>query len=680
MTETELRGLDLERRLDTLWTGLVDGASTIAVLRDAGVHDVGELLRRPADELLALPGIGERKLTRLVDAARHQALRSDAVTDTLASWLPDAVLDLPFDSLKLPHAIGDALRALAVTCLRDVARSEHSDALDRHQLAVREALGRHFAAPRGATESASFLAELRRFRNSLQPEEAALFDRLLGVGHRPCSIASAATALRVPLDELRTREARLRVALAESHTAILDQLGRDAESALAVRDGVVGVEELVVGTSLHTASQACSDPTLPLRWLAFARADRWSFEAERLCCLPSEELRQVVRTTQRELRRAVRPPILVADLVAAARRAVTTCTPSIVQHVLRRVLGYALALDQEVGEVVTLRNTSLSDRLEALLEDADRPLPVDDLLFRYRDRFGRGAAQRIRDALRCRPAFLEVAPRTWSLRNRHVDELELLRPEAERLVDELRRQGGRIQLEERVRHGEISERCAHLLAAMLNDVPSLRPLGRGEFVLRRSGPSARTEALVEELRRAMGEVPFARFLQNCTPADRPLVARLLRTNRLFVSPAKDRIDLAENYPLTGERLRLLLHVVRTSVEESGGYAHLARIQGEIAAAELGGSFLTDHLLLDVLRRHGEFEVLSGTVVADPELQLGPFLQRLARDILRSRVAGLTFQQIVSERPELAEFSSCLQGLLDADPLVQSEDGLHYQLA
>ncbi len=188
------------------------------------------------------------------------------------------------------------------------------------------------------------------------------------------------------------------------------------------------------------------------------------------------------------------------------------------------------------------------------------------------------------------------------------------------------------------------------------------------------------DILVEELRRAMGEVPFARFLQNCSPGDRPLVARLLQTNRLFVSPAKDRIDLAENYPLTGERLRLLLHAVRTCVEESGGYAPLARVQGALEAAELGGSFLTDHLLLDVLRRHGGFEILSGTVVADPALHLGPFLQRIARDILRARVAGLTFQQIVAERPELAEFSTCLQGLLEADPLVQSEDGLHYQLA
>ncbi|MEY2981787.1 MAG: hypothetical protein RL562_2014, partial [Planctomycetota bacterium] len=304
----------------------------------------------------------------------------------------------------------------------------------------------------------------------------------------------------------------------------------------------------------------------------------------------------------------------------------------------------------------------------------------DDLLFRYRDRFGRGAAQRIRDALRRRPLFLEVAPRTWSLRSRHVDELELLRPEAERMVEDLARTGGRIQLGERVRHGEISERCAFLLTAMLADVPSLRALGRGEFVLRQAGPSPRTAALVEELRRAMGEVPFARFLQNCSPGDRPLVARLLQTNRLFVSPAKDRIDLAENYPLTGERLRLLLHAVRTCVEESGGYAPLARVQGALEAAELGGSFLTDHLLLDVLRRHGGFEILSGTVVADPALHLGPFLQRIARDILRARVAGLTFQQIVAERPELAEFSTCLQGLLEADPLVQSEDGLHYQLA
>lgn len=680
MTDTDLRGLDLSRRLDSLWTGLVDAPRTLETLAGAGVLDVGDLLRRSTAELLELPGIGERKLARLVDAARHQALLPATETDPVTAWLPDSLLDLPFDSLDLPRAVLRALEEQRVRSLRELDGCENRATLRPHREAVRVALARRLAGPGESAAPATFLAELRRFRSGLDPADAALFDRLLGVGHRPASSTAAASALRLPLDEVRMREERLRATLRSNCSALLDRLVRDAESALIVRDGVVGIDELVVGTSLHTASQSCSDPTLPLRWLAFARADRWCFEADRLCCLPADDFRLVVRTTQRELRRAVRPPILVADLVSAARDAVHACSPSMVQHVLRRVLGYALALDQHVGEVVTLRNTSLSDRLEALLEDADRPLPVDDLLFRYRDRFGRGAAQRIRDALRRRPTFLEVAPRTWSLRNRHVDELELLRPEAERLVEELRRSGGRIQLGERVRHGEISERCAHLLAAMLADVPSLRPLGRGEFVLRRSGPSARTSALVEDLRRAMGEVPFARFLQNCPPAQRPLVSRLLRTNRLFVSPSKDRIDLAENYPLTGERLRLLLHEVRTCVEESGGYAHLARIQGSIASAELGGSFLTDHLLLDVLRRHGEFEILSDTVVADGDLQLGPFLQRISRDILRSRVAGLTFQQIVAERPELAEFSSCLQGLLDADPLVQSEDGLHYQLA
>jgi hypothetical protein len=678
MTATGLCGLDLDRRLDTLWTGLVDAPRTLQTLADAGVHDVGELLRRPTDELLALPGIGERKLMRLVDAARHQAVRTSPEAEPLATWLPASLLELPFEELDLPGPARQELQRHGVRCLRDLLDGGPEDALEALKPIVRRALEKRLHVVGRAPTN--FLAELRTFRSTLSQEDAVLFDRLLGVGHRPTTLAATATALRIPLDELRAREGRLRIALRASCIRLVDQLARDAESALLVRDGVVGVDELVVGTSLHAASQSCSDPSLPLRWLAFARADRWCFEADRLCCLPAQDLRLVVRSTQRALRRAVRPPILVADLVTAAREAVPSCTPSMVQHALRRVLGYALALEQDVGEVVTLRNTSLNDRLEAILEDADRPLPVDDLLFRYRDRFGRGAAQRIRDALRRRPAFLEVAPRTWSLRSRHIDELELLRPEAERLVDDLRQHGGRIQLGDRVRNGDISERCAHLLAAMLADVPSLRPLGRGAFVLRRAGPSTRTEGLVGDLRRAMGEVPFARFLQNCSPADRRLVSRLLRTNRLFVSPARDRIDLAENYPLTGERLRLLLHEVRSCIEESGGYAHLSRIQSAIAAAELGGTFLTDHLLLDVLRRHGDFEILSGMVVADRELQLGPFLQRLARDILRTRVAGLTFQQIVAERPELAEFSACLQGLLDADPMVQSEDGLHYQLA
>ncbi len=678
MNETDLDLLDLERPLESLWTGLVDAPRTLATLASAGILDVGGLLRCPTAKLLALPGIGERKLARLVDAARHQARPTTPTADPLASWLPEHLLDLDFEELDLSRSTRDALQRHGVKRLRDLMDAHVATSAADHRAPVRAALTKHLTSNR--REPVRFLAELRRFRAGLTAHDAGLFDRVLGVGQRPGTLADAAAALRVPIEELRAREVSVRAALRDACGSLLDALGRDADSALSVRDGVVGVDELVVGTGLHAASQSCSDPSLPLRWLAFARADRWCFEADRLCCLPADDFRQIVRMTQRELRRAVRTPVLVADLLAAARRAVATCTPTMVQHVLRRALGYALALDQDVGEVVTLRNTSLSDRLESILDDADHPLPVDDLLFRYRDRFGRGAAQRIRDALRRRPLFLEVAPRTWSLRSRHVDELELLRPEAERLVEDLARTGGRIQLGERVRHGEISERCAFLLTAMLADVPSLRALGRGEFVLRQAGPSPRTAALVEELRRAMGEVPFARFLQNCSPGDRPLVARLLQTNRLFVSPAKDRIDLAENYPLTGERLRLLLHAVRTCVEESGGYAPLARVQGALEAAELGGSFLTDHLLLDVLRRHGGFEILSGTVVADPALHLGPFLQRIARDILRARVAGLTFQQIVAERPELAEFSTCLQGLLEADPLVQSEDGLHYQLA
>ena len=322
MTDTELRGLDLSRRLDSLWTGLVDAPRTLEALAGAGVHDVGDLLRRPTAELLALPGIGERKLARLVDAARHQALLPAAETDPISSWLPDSLLDLPFDSLDLPRAVLHALEDRQVRSLRELDACETRTTLRPHREAVRVALARRLAGPGENPAPTTFLAELRRFRTGLDPADAALFDRLLGVGHRPTNSTAAVSALHLPLDEVRMREERLRASLRSNCGAVLDKLGRDAESALIVRDGVVGIDELVVGTGLHTASQSCTDPTLPLRWLAFARAERWCFEADRLCCLTTDDFRLVVRTTQRELRRAVRPPVLVAALVSAARQAV----------------------------------------------------------------------------------------------------------------------------------------------------------------------------------------------------------------------------------------------------------------------------------------------------------------------------------------------------------------------
>ena len=82
---------------------------------------------------------------------------------------------------------------------------------------------------------------------------------------------------------------------------------------------------------------------------------------------------------------------------------------------------------------------------------------------------------------------------------------------------------------------------------------------------------------------------------------------------------------------------------------------------------------------DLLRRHGPFEVLSGGIVAQASMGLGGWIQHKAREVLRFADLALTPAEIIGELPELAEFSDCLPVLLDRDPLVHSNDDMHYRV-
>ena len=124
---------------------------------------------------------------------------------------------------------------------------------------------------------------------------------------------------------------------------------------------------------------------------------------------------------------------------------------------------------------------------------------------------------------------------------------------------------------------------------------------------------------------------------------------------------------------------MMLHETMACLDSGAGYAPLDRVRKAILDADLGGSFLTEHFLLDVLRRHGRFEILPGPILAAPTLGLARWIQRSAREVLRSHCDGLTPQQLIAQRPDLAEFDCCLSELLELDPLVQSEDGLHYKV-
>lgn len=522
----------------------------------------------------------------------------------------------------------------------------------------------------------NFATVLREVHDDLAPLDRDLLDAILGIGRRAQPPERAALMLRIPLQEIEGTLTRIRKTLGERGGHELQQLGQELEAELRLHEGALGVDDLQVGTLLHTASRRATDPAAPLRLLALWQRDRYCIDGDRLCAMTSERLRVLVRHVRQAIA-AARPPVRIsalengADLPQGCR--------ALLAHVVTRTLKLAIELDPTHGEIVSRPARSLHRRLESILEESESPLLLDDLVFRHRDRFGSGRRARIVDALHSGGAFIQVAPATWSLRTRHLDELELLRPEAERIALDVATTDRRVALRERVRRAELSERSAFLLIDLLRHERAVRSLGRGEFCARRRGLPPLVEAMVRELRRAMGEVPFARFLQNQPQSRRRLVSRLLRQNRLFVSTARDRVDLLENWPFDPQRLQILLRAVRVAIEERGGYASIARIRPDLAEAGFSESFLHDHILLDVLRRHGDFELLPGGFVASRGVGLARWILRTARRILRAHVTGLSLTQLIVERPELAEFEACLGELLSQDPMVQSADGLNYQI-
>jgi hypothetical protein len=208
----------------------------------------------------------------------------------------------------------------------------------------------------------------------------------------------------------------------------------------------------------------------------------------------------------------------------------------------------------------------------------------------------------------------------------------------------------------------------------------LRWLGRGDVCPAGHTRTLALENLGRDFRRAAGEVVYSRFVDNQPEASRRLVRRLLDHNRLFVFPAPDRIDVLTNYPFNDERLRRLVALVDGFLTERNGYAPLPAVLEEVNRCDLGGGWLTPTLLGELLRRHGPFEVLPGGWVARATLGLGTWLLRRARNALREANVPISLQEILVERPELTEFAGCLEGLLQQDPLVQTPDGMRFQIA
>ena len=589
----------------------------------------------------------------------------------------------------LAEVLGDTrlarvLSRAGIVVVFDFLRTPRAELLERRGIGPRiwertcQALVNALGAMRDVADHdpPQFPAILRRVRDALDETDRRLLDAIFGIGRRATTPQTAAIVLRLDAAGLEPRLRAIRDALAAHARPWLDAMLADARRELLVHDGVLGIDSLASGSALREASNHAPDPLLPLRLIAFWSPESLTVEGDHLCAIAAKALPDFVRAVRGQLERAS-PPIRVADLVREL--GLPPRRHALLLHVLVRVLGLGVTVDPRLGELVGRPRRTVAERLELLLLDASEPVAVDDLLFRHRDRFGAVKRARLNDALFAHGTFLEVGPRVWSLRARHLEELELLRPEAERIAKEIVATDARRSLGEAVRSGALSERSAFLLADLLRRESSIRPLGRGEFVPRRRGLPPLVAAIADELRRAMGEVPFARFLQNQAPARQRLVARLLRVNRCFVSPSRDRVDLLEHWPFDPARLLLLLRTVRIALADRDGYAPLARLREPLAAAGFDHEFLTEHLVLDLLRRHGDFDLLPGGIVAERGVGLARRILSEARKVLRAQPLGLSLAQMLAERPDLAEFECCLRELLHHDPLVQSQDGLRYQV-
>ena len=122
----------------------------------------------------------------------------------------------------------------------------------------------------------------------------------------------------------------------------------------------------------------------------------------------------------------------------------------------------------------------------------------------------------------------------------------------------------------------------------------------------------------------------------------------------------------------------LLDVVDGVLRSRHGYAPLGLCMAEVNRSDLGGTWMNEVILGELLHRHGRFELLPGGIVARRDLALGGWLMQKARAALRAARTPISVAEILAQRPELAEFSATIAQLLRADPMVRS-DGAKFAL-
>lgn len=683
---SDLAGEALAMPLD----GLVASPRARKAFARLGITNVRELLGTARERLLAVPGFGPRSLAALDRALAP--LRRTGVATTAKDGLPPALELVPVALLAFPtESLGLSARLrreLADAGLHDLeALLRHAGQLqDRlsdwtaDSGEIRAALDRLIAPALRSTvhalETGTLPALVEQCLSALGDDHRTLLVRRLGVRAEPLPVHALAVRAKTTDSAVRVELEAIREHLHAKAAGCLSRLFDAAQSELQNREGCLAAEHIPPGTLLHAPRSSGLRPDLALRLLAFCYPHQLHLDGEALTVVPRRKIARLARLL-RTIGPARGKTTPLPDLENLLRERKRTVPRGVLERAMLRA-GLHVRIDGERGEIVVRERRTRGDRLRTILVDFGRPLALDDLLFHYRDRHHKGHQGRILDALRSDPRFLEIGPTVYSLREWHQDELELVRAEAQAMTDKIVAEGGRHDLRE-LGTG-LSERTLWLVRDCLVHDPRLRSLGRGCFCSRAGQHSRVLAAMLRDLRRALGELPRARFLQNQPESQRRLVAHLLRVNRLFVEPGIDRIDLLTNYPFNAERLANLVQRVQERLAENRGYATVHELATHLAATDEAGGFLNEHLLEDLLRRHAPFELLPGGLVALPSLGLQRWIRQRVRDLLRAAGGGMTVGELLAEAPELAEFEPCLRRLLEEDPTIASPDLLRFQIA
>lgn len=600
--------------------------------------------------------------------------------------LPRPLLELPMRRLHLPADVLAATEGFGLLTVGDLLQAEErwlgADApLAAHVDTIRTALQQalHDGLRQFEAEAHDWPTLRAQLFGPLNEDQRRWLDEIVGIEQPPSPRPLLAAHQGVRVAEIDERAERLRATFAERATDLMARMRHAIVADLNANDGVTMVEHAHAGTMLHTLSTAGPDRLFGLRLAAFLFSGDLHCHRNALFALSPRRFRRLLR----DLPRIVPPhrlPLPIDTVLAELNRPGQEYPRGAVLHLLRSELHIAIEIDGERGEVAAADPRSVRARIAELLT-ATETMSFADLVYAWREQFRRGSRTMLLAELKAGDEFVQTGPDTWALRFRFAAKLTAVRPLVDKVARRLAKLGGRHHVADLLSKRDKKHACTvWLVLDRLRHDPRVRLLGRGDACAATHRRSRIMETTLQAMRKAAGDVVVSLFLDNQAPEHRRLIARLLRHNRLFVETADDRIDTLSNWPFNEERLRRLIALVEDHLVGRAGYAHASALKQIVDRTDLGGEWLTERLLSDLLRRNGPFEVLPGGVVARAAMMLGSNVQRSVRQALRDAGVAMTVEEVLRVRPELGEFASSLQQLLSSDPLVQTDDGVMFSLA